>query len=185
MKLIETGIPGLLVVEPAVHGDSRGFFIETWHAERYGAHGMPARFVQSNLSRSGAGVIRGLHYQYPEAQGKLIWVLEGSVFDVAVDIRSDSPTFGQWAGVELSGENHRQMYVPEGFAHGFCVMGDSALLAYFCTAPYNAAQEACVIWNDPDIGIDWPREPESLSAKDRIAPRLRDVKIEDLPRMAS
>lgn len=184
MKLIETGIPGLVVIEPKVHGDSRGFFMEAWHAGRYGELGLPDHFVQSNVSRSAAGVIRGLHFQHPQAQGKLISVLEGRVFDVAVDIRSDSPSFGQWAGVELSGENHRQFYVPEGFAHGFCVLGESALLSYLCTRPFNAAQEACVVWNDPDIDIDWPLKPTSLSEKDRAAPRLSEISVEDLPRMA-
>ncbi len=185
MKLIETGIAGLKIIEPVVYGDARGFFMETWSASRYGEQGLPDNFVQSNISRSGAGVIRGLHYQYPDAQGKLVLVLEGRVFDVAVDIRSDSPTFGQWAGVELSAENHRQMYVPEGFAHGFCVLGDSALLSYYCTAPYAPEQEMSVVWNDPDIGIDWPLEPKSLSLKDRNAQRLRDISQEILPRMAS
>jgi len=185
MKLIETGIPGLLVVEPVVRRDSRGFFKESWHSVRYGAAGLPDSFVQWNVSRSCSGVIRGLHYQHPQAQGKLVEVLEGRVFDVAVDIRSDSPTFLQWAGVELSAENHRQLYVPEGFAHGFCVTGDSALLAYLCTSHFNAEHDAVVAWDDPDIGIDWPLAPESLSAKDRDAPRLKDISIEDLPRMAA
>ena len=183
MKLIETGIPGLVVVEPVVYGDSRGFFMETWNADRYGACGLPDRFVQSNISRSAAGVIRGLHYQHPCAQGKLVSVLAGRAFDVAVDIRSDSPTFRQWAGVELSASNHRQLYVPEGFAHGFCVLGGSALLSYLCTTEFNAECDAGIAWNDPDIGIEWPLEPESLSARDRMAPRLRDVPIERLPRM--
>ncbi len=184
MKLIETGIPGLVVVEPVVYGDSRGFFMETWNADRYGACGLPDRFVQSNISRSAAGVIRGLHYQHPCAQGKLVSVLQGRVFDVAVDIRSDSPTFRQWAGVELSASNHRQLYVPEGFAHGFCVLGDSALLSYLCTTPFNAECDAGIAWNDPDIGIEWPLEPQSLSARDRMAPRLRDVPVECLPHTA-
>ncbi len=184
MKLIETGVPGLVVVEPVVYGDKRGFFMETWNSDRYGACGLPDRFVQSNISRSAAGVIRGLHYQYPCAQGKLVSVLEGRVFDVAVDIRSDSPTFRQWAGVELSASNHRQLYVPEGFAHGFCVLGDSALLSYLCTTPFNAECDAAIAWNDPDIGIEWPVESQSLSARDRKAPRLRDVPVECLPQTA-
>ncbi len=184
MKLIETGVPGLVVVEPVVYGDKRGFFMETWNSDRYGACGLPDRFVQSNISRSAAGVIRGLHYQHPCAQGKLVSVLEGRVFDVAVDIRSDSPTFRQWAGVELSASNHRQLYVPEGFAHGFCVLGDSALLSYLCTTPFNAECDAAIAWNDPDIGIEWPVEPQSLSARDRKAPRLRDVPVECLPQTA-
>ena len=184
MKVIETGIPGLLVVEPLVHGDSRGYFMESWHAGKYQAKGLPASFAQFNISRSGAGVIRGLHYQHPHAQGKLVSVLEGSAFDVAVDIRSDSPTFGQWAGVELSAANRRQLYVPEGFAHGFCVLGESALLAYLCTAAYHAESDAGVAWNDPEIGIEWPLQPASLSDKDRSAPRLKEIKTEDLPHMA-
>ena len=185
MRTIETGIPGLLVVEPKVYGDARGFFMETWHATRYADAGMPNRFVQSNLSRSGPGVIRGLHFQYPEPQGKLVWVLEGSVFDVAVDIRPDSPTFRQWAGVELSAENHRQMYVPEGFAHGFCVLGDGALLSYMCTAEYRAEHDAVIAWNDPDIGIRWPLKEATLSAKDSAAPRLADLPEERLPRLGA
>jgi len=184
MKLIETGIPGLVVVEPEVYGDSRGFFMETWNSDRYGACGLPDRFVQSNISRSAAGVIRGLHYQHPCAQGKLVSVLEGRVYDVAVDIRSDSPTFRQWAGVELSASNHRQLYLPEGFAHGFCVLGDSALLSYLCTTQFNAEYDAAIAWNDPDIGIEWPIENQSLSERDRKAPRLRDVPVDHLPHFA-
>jgi dTDP-4-dehydrorhamnose 3,5-epimerase len=185
VKLIETGIPGLVVIEPVVHGDDRGYFLETWNASRYGALGLPERFVQSNVSRSGAGVIRGLHYQYPQAQGKLVSVLDGRVFDVAVDIRRDSPTFGQWAGVELSSENHRQMYVPEGFAHGFCVLGDSALMAYMVTTPFNAGYDAVIAWDDPDIGIDWPLAPSSLSGKDNLAPKLNEVDPAHLPSLKS
>jgi dTDP-4-dehydrorhamnose 3,5-epimerase len=185
VKLIETGLPGLVVVEPVVHGDSRGFFMESWHAGRYGDAGLPDRFVQSNVARSAPGVIRGLHYQHPGAQGKLVSVVEGRVFDVAVDIRSDSPTFRQWAGVELSASNHRQLYVPAGFAHGFCVLGDSALLFYLCTTQFNAEYDSGIAWNDPDIGIEWPIEPGSLSEKDRNAPRLRNVPRERLPRMTA
>lgn len=183
MRIVETGIPGVVVVEPAVHGDVRGFFMEAWHAGRYGEAGLPTRFLQSNVSCSGPGVIRGLHYQYPEPQGKLISVLDGRVFDVAVDIRSDSATFGQWAGVELSGENHRQMYVPEGFAHGFCVLGEGALLAYLCTTEYRAEFDAVVAWDDPDIGVRWPVPDGRLSARDAAAPRLADIPRERLPRM--
>jgi len=184
MRIIETGIPGLLVVEPTVYGDSRGLFMETWHASRYRAAGLPDRFVQSNLSRSGAGVIRGLHFQYPQPQGKLVFVLEGRVFDVAVDIRTDSPTFRQWAGVELSAENHRQLFVPEGFAHGFCVLGEGALLSYLCTAEYRAEYDAVVAWDDPEIGIRWPLAASILSAKDANAPRLADIPSDTLPRLA-
>lgn len=183
MRTIETGIPGLIIVEPLVHGDSRGFFMETWNAARYGDVGLPEKFVQSNLSRSGPGVIRGLHFQNPRPQGKLVSVLEGRVFDVAVDIRPDSPTFRQWAGVELSAENHRQFFVPEGFAHGFCVQSDSALLSYFCTEVYYPEYDAGVAWNDPDIGVKWPVGGGSLSQKDADAPRLKDIPVEKLPRM--
>jgi len=185
VRTIETGIPGLLVVEPKVHGDTRGFFMETWHASRYRDAGLPDRFVQSNLSRSGPGVIRGLHFQFPEPQGKLVYVLEGRVFDVAVDIRTDSPTFRQWAGVELSAENHRQMYVPEGFAHGFCVLGDGALLAYLCTAEYRAEYDAAIAWDDPDLGIRWPLADARLSRKDASAPRLAEIPGDALPRLAT
>lgn len=184
MRTIETGIPGLLVIEPTVHGDARGWFMETWHASRYGAAGLPGHFVQSNVSRSGPGVIRGLHYQFPRPQGKLVSVLEGCVFDVAVDIRTDSPTFRQWAGVELSTENHRQLYVPEGFAHGFCVLSEGALLAYLCTDEYRAEYDAAVAWDDPDIGIRWPITTGTLSTKDASAPRLADIPVEALPRVS-
>lgn len=181
MQLIETGIPGLLIVEPVVHGDHRGFFMETWHASRYREHGLPGHFVQSNLSRSQAGVIRGLHYQYLQPQGKLVSVLEGRAYDVAVDIRPNSPTFRQWAAVELSADNFRQFYIPEGFAHGFCALDGPVLLSYLCTAEYAAEYDAAVAWNDPDIGIEWPIEPGEMSAKDRAAPRLAEIDPARLP----
>ena len=180
VKTIETGIPGLIIIEPVVHGDARGFFMETWNAARYKAVGLPGQFVQSNLSRSGPGVIRGLHYQNPEPQGKLVSVLEGRVFDVAVDIRPDSPSFRQWAGVELSAENHRQLYVPEGFAHGFCVLSAEVVVEYKCTDVYNPGDELGLIWNDPDIGINWPIDQPLLSQKDSAALRLCNL-MERLP----
>ena len=183
MRTIDTGIPGLVLIEPTVHGDARGYFMETWNAGRYQAAGLPGRFVQWNLSRSGPGVLRGLHYQQPEPQGKLVTVLEGRVFDVAVDIRPDSPGFRQWVGVELSGENHRQLYVPEGFAHGFCVLGEGALMAYLCTAEYRAEYDAVIAWNDPEIGIRWPAADWTGSPKDAAAPRLADIPRDRLPRM--
>lgn len=183
MKTIETGIPGLIIIEVKAYGDERGYFKELWRASVYSGFQLPGSFVQSNVSSSGAGVIRGLHYQFPQSQGKLVSVLEGSIFDVAVDIRTDSPTFGQWAGVELSSRNHRQLYVPEGFAHGFCVMGNRAMMHYLCTAEYAAEFDAAVAWDDPDIGVQWPIKATNLSAKDRSAPRLRDIAPEDLPRM--
>jgi len=184
VNTIETGIPGLIVIEPLVHGDERGFFMECWNAARYEALGIPGRFVQSNISRSGPEVLRGLHFQYPRPQGKLVSVLEGRVFDVAVDIRPDSPTFRQWAGVELSAENHRQMYVPEGFAHGFCVLGESVLLSYLCTDVYFSGYDAVIAWDDPDIGIRWPLKTGQLSEKDAAAPRLKDISPGSLPRIA-
>jgi dTDP-4-dehydrorhamnose 3,5-epimerase len=183
VNTIETGIPGLIVIEPVVHGDARGFFMESWHSSRYQDAGIPGHFVQSNLSRSGPGVIRGLHYQFPHSQGKLLSVLDGRVFDVAVDIRTDSPTYRQWAVVELSAENHRQLYVPEGFAHGFCVLGETALLSYLCTEEYRADCDAAIAWDDPDIGIRWPIKDGRLSGKDSNAPLLRDVPADKLPRL--
>jgi dTDP-4-dehydrorhamnose 3,5-epimerase len=183
VRTIETGIPGLLVIEPTVHGDARGFFMESWRSRPYREAGLPGNFAQSNLSRSGPGVVRGLHFQNPQPQGKLVYVLEGRIFDVAVDIRPDSPTFRQWAGVELSAENHRQMYVPEGFAHGFCVLGDGALLTYLCTAEYRAEFDRVIAWDDPDIGIRWPVREGQLSAKDAAAPRLAEIPVDQLPEM--
>jgi dTDP-4-dehydrorhamnose 3,5-epimerase len=181
VRTIETGISGLVIVEPDVYADDRGYFMENWNASRYEEAGLPGRFVPSNLSRSGAGVIRGLHFQYPEPQGKLVWVPDGRVFDVAVDIRPDSSTFRQWAGVELSAENHRQFYIPEGFAHGFCVLGESALLGYLCTSEYRSDFDSVIAWNDPDIGIRWPLESGRLSPKDASALLLRDIPVSDLP----
>lgn len=181
MKVVETSLPGVLVVEPDVFGDPRGFFMETYNEARYEKAGLSARFVQDNLSFSTRGVLRGLHYQNPDAQGKLLHVSLGEVFDVAVDIRAGSPTFGEWIGVTLSRENHRQLWVPEGFAHGFQVTSDSALLAYKCTAPYNREAEGAVLWNDPEIGIEWPLEGPILSEKDRNAPSLHEASKEALP----
>jgi dTDP-4-dehydrorhamnose 3,5-epimerase len=183
MKVIQTGIPGVVVIEPVVRADDRGFFMELWKAGSYTGALFPKQFVQSNLSRSGAGVLRGLHYQFPQPQGKLVSVLEGRVFDVAVDIRPDSPTFRQWAGAELSGDNHRQLYVPEGFAHGFCVLGEGALMNYLCTEQYHAHSDAVIAWNDPDIAVKWPIRARRMSEKDRTAPLLREVALGRLPRM--
>jgi dTDP-4-dehydrorhamnose 3,5-epimerase len=183
LKVTETKLPGAVVVEPKVFGDERGYFMETWHQARYEEAGLPTRFVQDNLSFSKGGVLRGLHFQNPDQQGKLVQVLHGEVFDVAVDIRVGSPTFGEWEGVVLSSENKRQFYVPEGFAHGFLVTGDSALFSYKCTAKYNPNAEGFVLWNDPEIGIKWPLEaPPTLSEKDRAARPLKDMPAEELPR---
>lgn len=181
MRVEYTALEGVLLIEPAVHGDSRGFFMEEWRSGPYAEAGLPARMVQSNVSRSTHGILRGLHYQYPQPQGKLVSVLEGSIFDVAVDIRHGSPSFGHWAAAELSAKNHHQFYVPEGFAHGFYVLGDSALVHYLCTAEFALEHDAVVAWNDPDIGIAWPGEPASVSAKDSAAPRLKDIPVASLP----
>jgi len=181
MKVIDTRLPGCKVVEPAVFGDDRGFFFETWNAERYGQHGLPTKFVQSNVSSSARGVLRGLHYQWPHPQGKLVSVLEGEVYDVAVDIRHGSPTFGQWAAVILSAENKRQFWIPEGFAHGFAVVSERAVFSYLCTAAYDKAADAGVRWNDPAIGIDWPVGEPLLSPKDEAAPLLAEIAQDRLP----
>ena len=184
MNVVETNLPGVLVFEPKVFGDERGFFMEIWHAERYEEAGLPSHFVQDNLSFSQRGVLRGLHFQNPDQQGKLVYVLQGEAYDVAVDIRVGSPTFGEWEAVVLSSENKRQLYVPEGFAHGFLVTSSTALFAYKCTARYNAQAEASVLWNDPQIGIEWPVERPVLSEKDRAAPPLAQMPAERLPRYA-
>jgi dTDP-4-dehydrorhamnose 3,5-epimerase len=185
MKIVETNLPGCVIIEPAVFGDDRGFFFETWNAERYGQLGLPDKFVQSNVSSSARGVLRGLHYQWPNPQGKLVSVLEGEVYDVAVDVRRDSPTFGRWAAVILSAENKRQFWIPEGFAHGFAVLSERAIFSYLCTAQYNKSADANVRWNDADIGIDWPINAPLLSDKDAVAPSLKDVAPDRLPVFAA
>jgi dTDP-4-dehydrorhamnose 3,5-epimerase len=181
MKFIETSLPGCVVIEPQVFGDSRGFFYESYNEAKYREAGIDRRFVQSNVSRSARGVLRGLHYQWPHPQGKLVSVLEGEVYDVAVDIRRGSPTFGQWAGVMLTAENHRHFWIPEGFAHGFCVVSDFATFSYQCTDLYDAKADGGIRWNDPAIGIDWPISSPLLSDKDSKAPLLADVPLERLP----
>ncbi|MBJ6764055.1 dTDP-4-dehydrorhamnose 3,5-epimerase [Myxococcaceae bacterium JPH2] len=177
MKVIPTELPGVLLLEPKVFGDDRGFFLETFHAGRYADAGIPGPFVQDNLSRSVKGTLRGLHFQEPQAQGKLVQVLAGAVWDVAVDIRRGSPHFGQWMAVELSADNKRQLWVPPGFAHGFCVLSDSADFSYKCTALYAPNCEHGIAWNDPDLGIPWPVNPPLLSPKDARAPRLKDAPL--------
>ena len=181
MRIIETDLPGCLVVEPKQFGDARGWFMETWHRDRYAGHGIGPDFVQSNLSRSARGVLRGLHYQWPEPQGKLVSVLEGEVWDVAVDIRRGSPHYGRWTAVVLSAENLRQFWIPPGFAHGFVTLSESALLSYLCTHHYNAEADAALAWDDAHLGIDWPVAKPQLSAKDAAAPRLAEVPPERLP----
>ncbi|MDH7497845.1 MAG: dTDP-4-dehydrorhamnose 3,5-epimerase [Syntrophomonadaceae bacterium] len=182
MEITATEIPDVLLIRPDVHRDGRGYFMETWNAERYRQAGLPAVFVQDNLSFSRQGVLRGLHYQHPVAQGKLVQVLVGEVFDVAVDIRRGSPTFGRWVGRRLSGDNHLQLYIPEGFAHGFCVLSPCALLAYKCTAPYDPEGQAGVCWQDPELAIEWPVAVPLLSEADRSYPALRQVPVTRLPR---
>jgi dTDP-4-dehydrorhamnose 3,5-epimerase len=181
MKVIETALPGAVVIEPQVFGDARGFFYESYNEAKYKEAGIDRRFVQANVSRSAKGVLRGLHYQWPNPQGKLVSVLEGEVYDVAVDIRRGSPTFGRWAGVVLSAENHRHFWIPEGFAHGFCVLSGHATFGYQCTALYDAKADAGIRWNDADVGIDWPVSDPNLSDKDSKAPFLKDVPAERLP----
>ena len=175
MKVIETPLTGLLIIEPRVFGDERGFFLETWSQKRYQDAGINVDFVQDNLSFSGRGVLRGLHFQNPQAQGKLVHVLQGEVFDVAVDIRQRSPTFGHWHGVVLSGENKRQFWVPPGFAHGFCVTSETALFTYKCTELYAPEHEKSIRWDDPTLAIDWPISDPQVSDKDRLAPLLADI----------
>jgi dTDP-4-dehydrorhamnose 3,5-epimerase len=181
VRIIETDLPGCIVIEPAVHGDARGFFYESFNARRFADAGLDLAFVQTNVSRSARGVLRGLHYQWPNPQGKLVSVLEGEVYDVAVDIRRGSPTFGQSVGVMLTAENHRHFWVPEGFAHGFCVLSGFATFTYQCTALYDPKVDAGIRWNDAALGIDWPVSDPLLSDKDRITPFLHDVAPERLP----
>jgi dTDP-4-dehydrorhamnose 3,5-epimerase len=179
MNVIATDIPGVVIIEPKLFGDARGFFLETYQLERYAKHGISRPFVQDNLSRSVGGVLRGLHVQNPMAQGKLVSVLKGRVLDVAVDVRRGSPTFGQHVAVELSEENRRQLWVPRGFAHGFAVLSESADFAYKCDSAYSPEHEIVVRWNDPVLAIDWGIGEPSLSARDAAAPLLKDVS--DLP----
>ena len=182
MKVIETKLPGCVVIEPAVFGDERGFFYEGWNAGRFAEHGLLTQFVQHNVSRSQKGVLRGLHYQWPDnVQGKLVSVLEGEVYDVAVDIRRGSPTFGQHAAAILSADNKRHFWIPEGFAHGFLTLSDTAVFTYLCTAPYDRASDKSLRWDDPQLAIDWPMAEVSLSGKDAVAPLLAEIAPERLP----
>jgi dTDP-4-dehydrorhamnose 3,5-epimerase len=181
MNVITTDIEGVLILEPKVFGDGRGFFMETWNRQRYAAAGLDVDFVQDNVSSSSKGVLRGLHYQYPHPQGKLVQVLRGEVLDVAVDIRVGSPTFGRAVTCVLSEENHRQFYVPVGLAHGFCVLSETALFLYKCTDFYNPQMEGGVLWNDPDLAIDWPVESPILSEKDQKNSCLANIPKDRLP----
>lgn len=174
MRVVATDLPGVVVIEPAIHADGRGFFLETYHADRYREHGIAGPFVQDNHSRSVAGTLRGLHLQIQRPQGKLIRVIEGEIFDVAVDVRRGSPTFGRWVGVILTAENFKQMYVPPGFAHGFAVVSPIAQVEYKCTDLYDPASEIGVAWNDPALGITWPIAQPLLSARDSQHPTLAE-----------
>lgn len=180
MNVLRCEIPGLLVIEPKVFGDARGFFLETWNRRRYQEAGLDADFVQDNLSFSARNTLRGLHLQNPNPQGKLVQVLQGEVFDVAVDLRRSSKTFGKWQGVTLSGENKRQFYVPPGFGHGFAVLSETALFQYKCTAFYSPQDELSIRWDDPDIGIQWPIKTPLLSERDAKGLFLRQVPPERL-----
>ena len=181
MKTTQLELPGLLLIEPQRFGDERGWFIETWQTHRYREAGITESFVQDNLAFSQYGVLRGLHAQEPHAQGKLVQVYRGTVFDVAVDLRVGSPTFAQWRGVELSAKNGYQLYVPPGFGHGYCVTSDEALFGYKCTDLYHPETQFSVRWNDPDIGIEWPLDTVPvLSEKDRDAPLLKNISQQDL-----
>lgn len=179
MKLVETALPGVLIIEPGVFGDARGFFLESWNSRAFAEAGLALDFVQDNHSRSRRGVLRGLHYQLENPQGKLVRVSLGAVFDVAVDVRRSSPHFGRWVGVELSEDNHRMLWIPPGFAHGFLVLSDSADFLYKCTTHYHAASDRGIRWDDPGIGIAWPDAGTAplLSGKDAAAPHLAHAEI--------
>ena len=180
MKVTATALPEVKLVEPKVFGDTRGFFFESWNSKAFAEAGIAANFVQDNHSRSGVGVLRGLHYQLLQPQGKLVRVIQGSVYDVAVDIRRASPNFGRWVGVELSAENRRMIWVPPGFAHGFVVLSEPCEFLYKATEYYAPQHERAILWNDPDLGVTWPISGEPLlSAKDAGAPRLKDAEVYD------
>lgn len=180
MKVSTTDLEGVLLIEPDVFGDDRGFFMETWNERRYAEHKIPSKFVQDNVSKSNKGILRGLHFQNPNSQGKLVTVVDGEVFDVVVDLRRSSKTFAKSWGTNLSGKNKRQVYVPPGFAHGFCVVSEECLFSYKCTDFYNPRTEMTLSWNDPEIGIKWPIENPVLSEKDAKGLRLAEIPKERL-----
>ena len=182
MKVIRTDIQEVFVIEPNVFSDDRGYFLESYHMKKYHEAGISTGFVQDNLSFSCKGTLRGLHFQHPHGQAKLVQVLTGHVYDVVVDVRRESKNFGRWIGIHLSDENKRQIFIPEGFAHGFCVVSETALFSYKCSDFYAPDCERGVLWNDPDLAIDWPMEKPILSPKDAGYPRLRDVPADRLPR---
>ena len=175
MEFRRLDLDGVILVTPDVHRDERGFFLETYHRDKYAAGGIPETFVQDNQSFSHQGVLRGLHAQLQHPQGKLVRAITGEIYDVAVDIRPGSPTFGRWVGETLSGENARQLYIPPGFAHGFCVLSETAHVQYKCTDVYRPGDEIGVVWDDPEIGVDWPVHDPILNEKDRRAPRLAEI----------
>jgi dTDP-4-dehydrorhamnose 3,5-epimerase len=181
MKILSSSLPEILIIEPSVFQDERGFFMETYQQRRYTEAGIESIFVQDNLSRSVHGTLRGLHYQVKHVQAKLIQVIEGTIFDVALDIRRGAPSYGQWTSIHLSADNKRQLFVPQGFAHGFCVLSESAQVVYKCTDYYAAEDEGGVLWSDPELAIDWPIETPILSDKDSRLPCLADVPLERLP----
>lgn len=176
IEIIDTALEGVCIVVPQVFEDSRGFFMETYNAVDFEKAGLPTEFLQDNHSRSTKGVLRGLHYQYPNWQGKLVRVLDGEIYDVAVDIRKDSKTYGQWFGAELSSTNCHQLYIPPGFAHGFCVTSDTVDVAYKCTVVYQPSQDNCILWNDPDLDIQWPIVNPIVSDKDSKGSAFRALK---------
>jgi len=180
-KFIETDLPGVIIIESEVYTDSRGHFMETFHQKKYADFGISRPFVQDNYSHSRKGTLRGLHYQLKNPQGKLVYVTTGSIYDVAVDIRRGSPTFGRWAGINLSSENRRQLFIPEGFAHGFCVLSDTADFFYKCTDFYVPGDDHGILWSDPEIGIDWPVQDPILSEKDKRLMTLAESSKDLLP----
>ncbi len=184
MKVVKLKFEGALLIEPRVFRDPRGYFLEGWNEDRFESEGVPHQFVQDNLSRSKMGVVRGLHYQSPRPQAKLVSVLWGTIFDVMVDIRIGSPTFGQWEGVYLAAEECLQLLIPPGFAHGFAVISEEAIFSYKCSDYYHPEFEGSVHWNDPAIGIEWPIGRPMLSPKDARAPRLSDIPTDRLPQYA-
>ena len=183
MEVLPASLKDVLICQPQVFVDERGYFMETYQQERYEKSGICCGFVQDNLSRSARNTLRGLHYQHPRGQAKLIQVIRGEIFDVAVDIRLGSPSFGQWTGVTLSDENKRQLFVPEGFAHGFCVLSETAIVHYMCSDFYSPESEGGILWADPDVGISWPVDNPLISDKDSKYPVLRDISPGRLPGM--
>lgn len=181
MRFVETELPGVVLIEPDVHRDERGFFLETYHQKKYADGGVDAVFVQDNHSRSARGTLRGLHAQGRHPQGKLVRAIEGAIFDVAVDVRRGSATFARWVGIELSAESFRQLWVPPGFAHGFCVLTEAAQVEYKCTELYRPEDELAIAWDDPEIGIAWPVTEPVLSPRDAAAPRLAEVELPIYP----